>query len=264
MRAGHFREKQEFERAQVRQDTFENDHYFYKLGAAVSLGEKKQLEVNIEVNDYGKLYKEYSPSLNLPVQHISYRGFHAMELMFLQQLKTDSDQDSLAFQVKLKGSPLRGREINNTYQGFDLALSLLWAHQHGPWRIHGKVNSEIIGKKEIIQQAGGLEIIDAYSQFGAVLGLQWLQDIYWLEVSSLFYLTTDYNSRSPSYNRLTDKGFAVGGKILAGHYLTPKTVLTLEHVKKGAQFNLITESTSDANEFEIEIQYTQLGVTWFF
>ena len=94
--------------------------------------------------------------------------------------------------------------------------------------------------------------------------MQWLKNKYWLEANTLFYLTTDYISRSPNYSRVTDKGFVLGAKLIFGYHLGPTATLSLTHMRQGANFNVIAESTAEEKEFEIETQFTQLGVTWLF
>ena len=262
--SGYFIEENEFDKAKVTQDLFEYDHFFYRLGSVFGVHGNRQVEINMEAQSNGTLYKRYSPGLNLPVQDVYYHGFHSVEVKLQQHFVTDSDKDGLMFQLKFKGSPLKGKETNNTYQGKDLALSLFWSHRHNQYRAYGEIHSEVLGKKIITQDNGDIETIDAYSQFGTMLGGQILNEKFWLEGIALFYLATDYNSRSRTYNRITDKGFVVGGKFLIGYYINPKTTLTIEHYRGGKNFNIVTESTTEATDYEIELQYSQLGVTWLF
>lgn len=263
-RAGYFIEENEFEKAKVTQDLFEYDHVYYKLGSVFNLHGNSQAEINLEAQGYGTLYKKYSPGLNLEQQDVDYHGLHAIEIKLQQHLKTDSTKDGLMVQLKFKGSPLKGKETNNTYQGKDIAVSLYWSHRHDQYRVFGEILSEVFGRKKITQYNGDIETIDAYSQFGSMIGGQLLSDKFWFEGQALFYLTTDYNSRSRTYTRITDKGFVIGGKMLMGVYLTPNSNLTVEHYRGGKNFNIVTESTTEATDYEIELQYTQLGVTWMF
>lgn len=264
LQSGYFVEENEFEKAKVTQDLFEYDHLFYRMGSVFNVHKNTQAEINVEAQSNGTLYKKYSPALNLPVQDVYYHGFHAIEIKLQQFLKTDSDNDSLMFQLKLKGSPLKGKESNNTSEGKDVAISLFWSHKHNQWRGFGEIKSEIIGRKKIIQSNGDLETFDTYSRFGSMIGAQWLGEKFWLEGSTLFYLTTDYNTRSPTYSRTTDKGFVIGGKILTGYFFNPKSSVTIEHVRSGSNFNIVTDSTTDITEYEIEIKYTKLGFSWLF
>lgn len=264
-KAGFFTEEHEYEKAKVVQDLFEYKHNFYKISATAGLENQRQVGVEFSLQDRGTLDKKYSSNINLPQQSIPYKGFHAIELFLQQHLETQTTNDKLAIEIRFKGSPLNGKETNNTYQGKDIALSFLYSHLHkNEWRIYGDLHAEIIGKKKIKKFDGENEIISPYSQFGNLIGIQWLRNNFWIEFNGLFYLTTDYNSESPNYVRLTDKGFVIGGKFLIGLYLTPKTVLTLDHIRSGSNFNVITESNAESTEFEIETQYTQLGISWFF
>lgn len=265
LKAGLFIEEHEYEKAKVVQDLFEYEHTFYKLGGLLGLENKRQVGLEASILSDGKLNKQYSTLLNLPNQNISYKGFHALEGFFQQHFETDNDKDKLAFEIRLKGSFLNGKETNNTYQGKDISISLLYSHIHrDEWRIYGDLHAEIIGKKKIRKYDGEDEIVSPYSQFGNLIGVQWLHNKFWLEVNGLFYLTTDYNSQSKSYTRLTDKGFVIAGKIMAGYYINPGFIVTIDHSRRGSNFNVISESTTEANEFEIETQYTQLGLTWLF
>jgi hypothetical protein len=264
-RSGLFMEEHEYEKAKVVQDLFEYEHYFYKMGSTIGLSGKRQIGIELTALSNGELSKQYSPTLNLQSQNISYKGFYSAEFFFQQHFETGDDKNKLAFELRTKGSPLKGKETNNTYQGKDISMSLLFSHLHnGVWRMYGDLHAEIIGKKKTIKYEGEEEVVSPYSQFGNLIGIQWLQEKFWLEINGLFYLTTDYNSQSKSYTRLTDKGFVVGGKILAGYYVTPSVIMTIDHTRKGSNFNVITESTTEATEFEIETQYTQLGVIWVF
>lgn len=213
----------------------------------------------------GQLSKEYSPTFNIPKQYVEYKGFHAIEFFYQEHLKTTDEDNKMAFEVRFKGSPLNGKEANNTYQGKDISIALLYSHLHADeWLIYGTLESSIIGRKKMLRADGEIETVDAFSQFGTLLGVQWLQNQYWLEANALFYLTTDYISRSVNYSRITDKGFIIGGKILLGYFIKPNVTFTIEHVRQGQNFNVIAEETSEDKEFEIETQYTQLGITWFF
>ncbi|MBY0413932.1 MAG: hypothetical protein K2Q18_07190 [Bdellovibrionales bacterium] len=263
--AGYFMEEHEYERAKVVQDLFLYEHRFYKIATTVGLPHERQISIELETQEGGKLTKKYSPGIKLPSENVSYKGFHAIEITFQEHLKTNNEKDKLVFELKLKGSPFHGKETNNTYSGKDIAINLLYSHLHNEeWRLYGSIHSQIIGKKKTLKYNNNLEIVSPYSEFGSMIGLQWLNGKWWLDINSLFYLTTDYNSSSPSYTRLTDKGFVVGSRFLLGYYLSPSTIFTIEHTRQGSNFNMITESTSEGNEFEIEVQYTQLGVTWLF
>ena len=265
LKSGIFMEEHEYEKAKIVQDLFEYEHYFYKIGTTVGLTNKRQFGVEATFLSNGKLSKTYSPGLNLQSQNIDYKGFHALEAFFQQHFDTLESKDKLAIEVRTKGSFLKGKETNNTYQGKDISLSLLYSHLHkDEWRIYGDLHAEIIGKKKTIKYDGEDEVVSPYSQFGNLIGVQWLKNKYWFEINGLFYLTTDYNSQSKSYTRLTDKGFVVAGKILFGYYIKPNMIMTIDHSRKGSNFNVITESTTEATEFEIETQYTQLGLTWLF
>lgn len=265
LKSGIYLEEHEYEKAKVVQDLFEYEHTFYKLGGLLGLNGKKQIGLETTFLSNGKLSKQYSPLLNLPNHDISYKGFHALEGFFQQHFETENDKDQLAFEVRMKGSFLNGKETNNTYQGKDISISLLYSHTHREeWRIYGDLHAEIIGKKTTLKHDGEEEIVSPYSQFGNLIGVQWLRGKFWFEVNGLFYLTTDYNSQSKSYTRLTDKGFVIGGKILAGYYITPEVIITVDHSRRGSSFNVISESTTEANVFEIETQYSQLGLTWLF
>jgi hypothetical protein len=264
-KAGLFAEEHEYEVAKVVQDLFEYNHNFYKLASTIGIPGQRQFGLELSALADGELSKEYSPTFNIPKQYIQYKGFHAIEFFYQEHLKTTDEDNQLAFEVRLKGSPLNGKEANNTYQGKDIAIALLYSHLHdNEWRIYGTLKASVIGKEKVTRSDGELETVDAFSQFGNLLGVQWLQNKYWLEANALFYLTTDYISRSVNYNRITDKGFIVGGKILFGYYIRPNITFTIEHLRQGQNFNVIAEQTSEDKEFEIESQYTQLGVTWFF
>ena len=264
-RAGYFLEEFEFEKAKVVQDKFEYKHNFYAIGSVIGLPGQRQFSVDFSFEDQGKADKIYAPATNLPQQKYSYKGFHAVEVVYQEHFNVADEDDKLAFEIRFKGSPLKGKESNNTYQGKDIAFALLYSHLHNnEWRIYGDIHSEVIGRKKVRKFNNEMETTDAYSEFGTLVGVQWLHNKYWFDINGLFYLTTDYNSRSPSYDRLSDKGFIVGGKLSGGYYITPTVTVVIDHVRQGSNFNIVTESTTDATEFEIETQYTQLGLTWLF
>lgn len=264
-KGGLFMEEFEFEKAKVVQDLFDYEHHFYHLGSVIGFSGNRQIGIEASVNANGDLDKTYGPTVNLQTQNVPYKGFHALEIFFQQHFETDSEKNKLAFEVRGKGSPLKGKETNNTYSGKDIAFNLLYSHLHSDdWRLYGSIHAEIVGKKKIRKYDGELEVTSPYSEFGSLVGVQWLMGKFWLDMNGLFYLTTDYNSISSSYKRFTDKGFVVGGRILAGYYLTPKIIVTATHQRQGINFNVITEDTSQETEFEIETQSSQLGVTWLF
>lgn len=263
--AGLFTEEHEYEVAKVVQDLFEYHHTLYKMASKIGLPGQRQFGIELSATAAGEVSKEYSPSFNIPKSYVQYKGFHAVEVFFQEHFETHDNKDKLAFEMRFKGSPIKGKEVNNTYQGKDIGIALLYSHTHSDeWRIYGDLRSTIIGRKKVTRYDNVLETTDTYSQFGAMAGVQWLKNKYWVEVNGLFYLTTDYISRSIDYTRVTDKGFVVGGKALFGYYIKPNVTLTIEHFRQGSNFNVITENMNDEKEFEIETQYTQLGVTWLF
>lgn len=264
-KAGLFNEEHEYEIAGSVQDLFEYNHNFYKLASTVGLPGLRMLGIELSATADGEVSKFYSPALNIPKTYVQYKGFHAAEIFLQQHFENLQEKNKLAFEVRFKGSPLTGKEVNNTYQGKDIGIAILYSHLHSDeWRIFGDVRSTIIGRKKVTRFDGIIETTDTYSQFGTMVGFQWLQNKYWFEVSGLFYLTTDYISRSVNYSRITDKGFVIGGKAIFGYYLKPNINFTIEHVRQGSNFNVITETMTEEKEFEIETQYTQLGVTWLF
>ena len=260
----YFMEEHEYEKASTVQDLFEYEHWYYKIENAYGLSNGRLIGGSLSFISNGRLSKNYAPTLNIPDSRVSYQGFHAFELYYEEHFKADSDKNKLALRIKVKGSPLKGKESNNTYSGKDLSLGFLYSHRHEDWRFYGDIHADIIGREKTWKQNGEKETVNAYSQFGTLLGTQWLLGKWFVEGNALFYLTTDYNSHSASYTRLTDKGFIVGGKFALGYFLSERSFMTLEHVRKGSNFNVITESTNDATEFEIETQYSKLGVSWFF
>ncbi len=260
----YFMEEHEYEKASVVQDLFEYEHWHHEVEVAVGLKGQRLLGASLSFLSNGKVSKVYSPTLNIPNGNISYQGFYSFEVYYQEHLKTESDKNKMALEIRLKGSPLKGKESNNTYSGKDVSIGFLYSHRHHDWRIYGDIHAEVIGRKKTWKQNGELETVNAYSQFGTLLGAQWLLGKYFIEGNALFYLTTDYNSTSLSYTRLTDKGFVVGGKFAVGYFLSEHSFVTLEHVRRGSNFNVIAESTTEATEFEIETQYSKLGVSWYF
>lgn len=261
---GFLLEEHEYEKASSVQDLFEYQHWIHEVEGAIGFSGERLAGASLSFLSHGKVSKSYSPLLNISDESVRYQGLYALELYYQEHFKTQSSKNKMALEIRFKGSPIRGKESNNTYSGKDASLGLLYSHRHEDWRIYGDIHAEIIGRRKTRKSNGEMETFNAYSQFGTLLGAQWLREKFWVEGNALFYLTTDYNSHSPSYTRLTDKGFVVGGKFLVGFFLNEKSYLTLEHVRSGSNFNVITESNDDSTEFEIENQYSRLGVTWFF
>lgn len=261
---GHYFEEEEYEKGGIVQDLFEKENMNYRLESLLGLEGKRQIGMNTEWESHGELSKVYSPTLNIPAQKNKYSGFHFYEFFLQEHLTTKNPKNKLAFELALKGSSIKGNESRSSYAGHDIALAYHYSHDHDEWRVYGNIRAEIIGDKNVVKSNGEREVINAYSLFGNKLGLQWMDDIFWADLSALFYLTTDYNSSSPSYTRLTDKGFVIGGRILLGHKLSSDSFLTLEHVRQSSSFNVITESTTEGTEFEIESELTRLGVKWYF
>jgi hypothetical protein len=267
-RSSFFREEHEYEKAKVFQDLFKYKHYAYKIALLTpfltSFSGKRQIGFETASNDHGRLTKIYAPSTGLPNESFTYKGFQYLEIFYQEYLKTKDEKSKMGLELRLKGSPLNGKETNNTAQGKDFSISFLYSYDHNDWRIFGKLTSEVIGRKKIQKFDGNREVVNTYSKFGNRIGFQWLQNKYWLEASGHFALTTDYNSKSSNYNRLTDKGFGLGAKFLLGINLTPDLILTLDHSRESLNFNVITEVFDESTEFEIEKDETQLGVTWLF
>lgn len=261
---GLYFEEHEFEKAGVIQDLFENEHWSQNIEGLFKLHGPRQIGLGFSFQAFGKLKKEYSPTLGLPSESISYGGFHAATLFFQEHLQTKNEKNKMAIELRLKGSPLAGRERTNTYSGLDVSLSYLYSHQHDEWLLYGDLQADVIGAKKIRKNNGEKEIINAYSRFGNLIGLQWKQQKFWINLEGLFFLTTDYNSNSPSYTRLTDKGYVVGGTLLFGHTISPDLTITLSHTRHSSVFNVITESTTDGTEFEVEVEHTQLEGVWSF
>ena len=262
---GIFDEEHEYEVAKVVQDLFEYTHNFYQIKSIIGLPGQRQFGLEVSATSNGELSKEYTSTFNIPKQYVQYKGLHAIEVFYQEHLKVENDKNKLALEVRFKGSPVSAKEANNSYPGKDISIAFVYSHFHDQqWRIYGDLRASVIGKKKNTRFDREVETVDAYSQFGNLLGLQWLNNKYWLEGSALFYLTTDYISRSSNYSRVTDKGFVIGGKLTFGYYLSPQTTLTIAHTRQGANFNVIAESTAEEKEFEIETQFTQLGVIWSF
>lgn len=263
-RTGPFREEHEFEKANVVQDLFQYDHWLQSLEGVFKLHGDRQIGVGLEVLTFGKLTKDYSSTLNIPSQSIDYGGFHAANFFFQEHIPTKNDKNKLAFEIRLKGSPLAGEEKTNTYHGLDVSLSYLYSHQHDEWLVYGDLQADIIGGKSIRKENGEIEVINPYSRFGNLLGLQWKWNKFWINLDGHFYLTTDYNSSSPSYTRLTDKGFVAGGSLLFGYKFDNEFYMTLSHERHSSVFNIITESTTEGTEFEIETEQSLVEGVWSF
>ena len=263
-RVGPLKEEHEFEKANVVQDLFQYEHWVQSVEGLFKLHNERQIGIGLEVLTFGKLSKDYSSTLNIPSQSLDYSGFHAVTFFYQEFIPTKNDKNKLAFEIRLKGSPLTGREKTNTYNGLDVSLSYLYSHQHDEWLVYGDLQADIIGSKRIRKDNGEIETINSYSRFGNLLGLQWKQKKFWVNLEGYFYLTTDYNSISPSYTRLTDKGFVVGGAILFGYEFNDKFYMTLSHDRHSSVFNIITESTTEGTEFEIETEQTILEAAWSF
>lgn len=264
VQSAYFDEEHEYEKGKQVQDLFEYTHLLHEFGALFGLPGERQLGVNLQAVTNGNLYKEYAVNFHIPKEDVSYRGFHAAEVYYQEHFKTKSDKNKWALEFYFKGSPFSGKETNFNYSGKDFAMSLHYSHIHNhEWRFYGELRTKVYGRKKTRKHNGEMEVINAYSEFGNGLGLQWLKGDFWYEGAAYFYLTTDYHSSSPSYTRLTDKGFVTGGKFLIGYRVNQTTAITLEHVRSGANFNVIAD-VSNATEFEIETQYSQLGVRWAF
>ncbi len=261
----YFEEEHEYEKAKIVQDLFEYTHWSHKFEALFGIKGERQAGISLQAVTNGKLYKEYSATLNIPKENFGYHGFHAIEVYYQEHFKTESDKNKWAVEFRFKGSPLNGKETNYSYSGKDFSMSLHYSHLHQDIRFYGELHTKVFGREKTRKFNGELEVVNAYSEFGNTIGLQWLKGDFWYEFNALFSLTTDYHSSSPSYTRLTDKGFVTGGKLLVGYRMTEKSTISLEHVRSGANFNVIAD-TANANgtEFEIETQYSQLGVTWVF
>lgn len=264
LETGFFREEHEYEKAKIVQDLFKYRHYYSKIGSVVGLPDTRQVGLQIAFTENGRLTKQYSPSTSLSNDNLTYHGFQYFDFFFQEHLKTRDQKTKMAIELRIKGSPLKGKETNNTSQGKDISLSFLYSYDHKNWRAFGRLRSEVLGRKKIQKYDGHLEIINAYSSFGNLLGVQWLHDKFWLEASGHFALTTDYNSQSANYNRMSDKGFGIGGELLVGLYTSPTTTITLKHARSSLNFNIITAVFAENTEFEIEKEETQLGVTWLF
>lgn len=260
----YYQEEHEYEKNKIVQDKFVYKNIFYKINLLTGLPEERQLDFSMTYTDRGRLDKTYHPSTGINNQSFPYNGFYRFELTFQEHLKMDNSKNKLAVEIYVNGSPFSAKETNNIYAGKDIALSLLYSHRHKDMRIFGKLTSKIIGRKKIQKFDQEKEIISAYALFGNQLGVQWLKEKYWFTLSTHFHLTTDYTSKSRNYNRLTDKGFMIGGAGAFGYLLKPNIKLFIEHNRESSHFNVINEDVNARTEFEIETEETLIGAAWLF
>lgn len=228
----------------------------YQQGYAHDLSAK----LEISAGAFGKLKKTHNQSLNLPDEQIRFNGIQGFEFFVQKLLPSSNYKTKYSVLVGTRGSLQTPKETNLAYGGFDFYMSLQWAHVHNEQYFYGNIKSEIIGRKKTKLISGATEVTDAYSSLGGQVG--YLYEFF--SVAPYFYHTTDYHTRNPNFNRITDKGFILGGEFKIFTKLRPNLEIYLTHLRDSYVFNIVDSSISGAIDYEIERKETYLGILWHF
>lgn len=205
----------------------------------------------------GELKKSFNSSIPLENQKVDYSGpsYIALSLQYY------SSRKELVFEVFGETYIERARDRNSSIGSTNGGMALKYLHQLESLAIHGKVFVQVNGKRRVYRSDGEREITDPYTKFGNELNFRYDFNHLWLNLGGHFFLATDFVTRSPSYNRSSDKGFGVGGIFEIG-YRNGAWGIRSWHKRSSDVFNVIPEESSEQREFEIEDQSSGVELTW--
>lgn len=219
-------------------------------------------KLTISAGVAGKLEKFYDTSVNLPNQSIRFQGMQGFNFKLQKELPFSTEKTKYAVLVGSRGSLLSAKETNLAYGGFDFYTSFSFAHKKLNHYFKGNIQSEIVGRKKTKLFDGKKEITDAYSVLGTKIGYVYDTGKMGLAFSPHFYHTTDYNTRNPNLERITDKGFVWGAEFKAFFYISPDLTLYLSHMRESYIFNVVDTTIRGEVDYEIERNETFLGLIW--
>lgn len=222
-------------------------------------------KLTLSAGAFGTLEKTHDPSVNLPNHKIRFHGPQGFDFKLQKLLPFSNEQTKYAVQVGSRGSLLSAKETNLAYGGFDFHMSFHWSHKHRTHYFTGNVKSEIVGRKKTTLITGDKEITDAYSLLGAQIGYIYTTSSahpFGFSLAPHFYHTTDYNTRNPNFNRITDKGFIWGAEIKFFKSLNENFDLFVSHMRESYIFNVVDSSVSGEIDYEIERNETYIGILW--
>ncbi len=265
--AGYISSEIEYEQDEVVKSHYDSKYLRSEFSYATGFIFDLMAHLTISLGTNGTLEKNHDASLNLPYQKSHFHGIQGFEFKLQKLLPLSNQKTNYAFILGSRGSLQTPKETNLSYGGFDFNMSLSWSHQHKSHYFNGNIKSEIIGRKKTKLINGNKEVTDAYSVLGAQVGYVYTTsgiNPFGLSFEPHFYHTTDYNTRNPYFNRITDKGFIWGAKIKLIKTLNQNFDLYLTHMRESYMFNVVDSSVSGEVDYEIERNETYLGILCFF
>lgn len=238
----------------------ERDYSSWATNIALGLGVWRgfSIKVDTEFAYGGELRKSFDPALGFANQRIRYSGLRWLGL----NLQYYSNRKNLVFELYGKSYLFnKARERNASIGGSDAGFALKYLHDLKLLTMHGRLFTEVNGKKRTFRVDGEREIVDPYTKFGNEINFRYSFSHIWLSLGGHFLLATDFVTRSPSYNRSSDKGFGVGGIFEIG-YQNKSWGARIWHKRSSEVFNVIPEESSEQREFEIEDQNSGVELLW--
>lgn len=227
------------------------------ISAGFGLFRSFSVRLGAEIAYAGELNKTFDSSVGFQNQKIDFWGPRFLWAKFQYY----SEVKKLAFELYGKTLSLKAKDTNASLGGTDAGMAFRYLYSHGRLDLFGKLFVEVEGKKRLTRYDGERETTDPYTKFGKEINLRANFGKFWTMIGGHFLLATDLVTRSPSYNRSSDKGFGVGGIIEMGWNEGP-WALKAYHLRGGEVFNVISEEASLQREYEIEFQTIAMELAW--
>lgn len=267
IQSGYISSEIEYEQNNIVKSHYDAKYLRTEFGYSLGLPHDLMVQSTISAGAYGTQEKNHDSSLNISNQKNHFHGIQGFEFKLQRILPFTNQKTKYAFQLGSRGSLQTPKETNLAYGGFDIFMSLHWSHQHDTHYFNGNIKSEIVGRKKTKLQNGNKEVSDAYSVLGVQIGYIYTTSSstpFGFSIEPHIYHTTDYNTRNPNFNRITDKGFIFGGKINFFKSIAPNLDLYFSHMRESYIFNVVDPTVSGEVDYEIERNETYLGFLWAF
>lgn len=260
IQTGYISSEVEYEHNELVVSHYDSKYLRTEISYAEGFSHDFMARLMISAGAFGTLEKTHDQSLTLPNQKIRFHGIQGFDFKLQKLLPFSNEKTKYTVQVGTRGSLQTPKETNMAYGGFDFHMSLHWSHRHEDHYFYGNIKSEIVGRKKVALISGDKEVTDAYSILGTQIGYLYQ----FFSITPYFYHTTDYNTRTPYFKRLTDKGFIWGAEVKFFKSLTPNLDIFITHMRESYIFNIIDSSFDGEIDYEIERNETYLGFLWAF
>jgi hypothetical protein len=188
-----------------------------------------------------------------PVQSYS-KGFLDPEMVIIYEF--NSGKENWNQQISLNANPfdLKEKQTRNYRGGHDILLDYRFSYDYGRDNFYGKLFSHYFGKKGFYQPGDDEKSYsEAHTEVGLNLGyLYRFSEKFSLFSDGTFGLSSDYNVRTPLFERSADKGYLVFLN-LGFSYRVSSKMLAFSRMRRGSRiYNATNEEINQDINYEIE------------